>query len=943
MALDITLLGAPGVERDGEAVTFDTRKAMALLALLALAERPRSRETLCGLLWPAHDPDRARGALRRTLSTLRKGIGDEWIDPAGDSLALRRGPGLELDVARFRGLTADGASEEHLGEAAALFSGDFMEGFSLRDSPEFDDWQTGEARALERELASALRRLVELLVARGDFEYALPRAQRWLRLDPLHEPAHRELIRLYAWSGERAAALEQYRTCVRTLSQELGVAPVEETATLYEQLNEGGLAPPPVATASAAAPPAAKPGAPPELPLVGREDELTALLAAHAAARPDGGLAVIEGEAGIGKTRLAGELADRAGSRGAVVLSARCHDDEAGLPYGPVVELLREAVGVAESGDWPAVLSPQRLADASLLLPELAGLGGDLAAALPPDGPGAQVRLLEGVAAVISAACEGPEPGIVFLDDVHAADEATLEAISYLGRRLRGRALLLVLGWRSEGVPPGHRLRRLVADLSRDGRAAIVSPARLDEDEVAALVQAVYPRGSAPDLGQRVYLESEGLPLFVDEYLAALHAGYEGAGETLPGEVRGLLDARLAGLGDMPRQVLGAAAVIGRSFDLDSVQHASGRSDEETVAALEALVGQGLVREVPGPDPVYDFSHQQLRARVYEKTGRARRRLLHARVAAALSGPRPDGESAALVAQHLRLAGDHARAAEHYRLAAEHAASLHAHGNALDQLEQALALGYPDAAEVHERIGDLCTLLGDYGGALAGYESAAALCEPAALAAIEHKIGGVHQRRGEWERAEARFLAALDAAPGEERGLRARIQADLGLTFHHAGQPERATTLAREALVLAEAAADLRAQAQAHNMLGVLARNQGEAETAIEQLERSLELGRELDDAPAQAAALNNLALVTRDAGDLPSALELTEKALALCVGYGDRHREAALENNLADLHHAAGDEDDAMSHLKRAVAIFSEVGADEATRLPEIWKLVSW
>jgi DNA-binding SARP family transcriptional activator/predicted ATPase len=943
MALDITLLGPPRVERDGEAVTFDTRKAMALLAVLALAERPRSRETVCGLLWPAHDPDRARGALRRTLSTLRKGIGDNWIDPAGDSLALRRGPGLELDIARFRALTADDASEQDLGKAAALFSSDFMEGFSLRDSPEFDDWQTGEARTLEREFASALRRLVELLVARGDFEYALPRAQRWLQLDPLHEPAHRELIRLYAWSGERAAALEQYRTCVRTLSQELGVAPVEETATLYEQLNEGGLAPPPVATASAAAPPAATPGAPPELPLVGREDELTALLAAHAAARPDGGLAVIEGEAGIGKTRLAGELADRARSRGAVVLSARCHDDEAGLPYGPVVELLREAMGVAESGDSPAVLSPQRLADASLLLPELARLGGDVAATLPPDGPGAQVRLLEGVAAVIGAACKGPEPGIVFLDDVHAADEATLDAISYLGRRLRGRALLLVLGWRSEGVPPGHRLRQLAADLSRDGRAAIVSPPRLDEDEVAALAQAVYPRGSAPDLGQRVYLESEGLPLFVDEYLAALHAGYQGAGETLPGEVRGLLDARLAGLGDMPRQVLGAAAVIGRSFDLDSVQHASGRSDEETVAALEVLVSQGLVREVPGPDPVYDFSHQQLRARVYEKTGRARRRLLHARVAAALSGPRPDGESAALVAQHLRLAGDHPRAAEHYRLAAEHAASLHAHDNALDQLEQALALGYPDAVEVHERIGDLRTLLGDYGGALAGYESAAALCESAALAAIEHKIGGVHQRRGEWDRAEARFLAALDAAPDEERGLRARIQADLGLTFHHAGQPERATTLAREALVLAEAAADLRAQAQAHNMLGVLARNQGEGETAIEQLERSLELGRGLDDAPAQAAALNNLALMTRDAGDLPSALELTEKALALCVAYGDRHREAALENNLADLHHAAGDEDDAMSHLKRAVAIFSEVGADEATRLPEIWKLVSW
>jgi tetratricopeptide (TPR) repeat protein len=98
-----------------------------------------------------------------------------------------------------------------------------------------------------------------------------------------------------------------------------------------------------------------------------------------------------------------------------------------------------------------------------------------------------------------------------------------------------------------------------------------------------------------------------------------------------------------------------------------------------------------------------------------------------------------------------------------------------------------------------------------------------------------------------------------------------------------------------------------------------------------------------LRDEPAQAAALNNLALVRRDADELSEAVALTERALALCAAYGDRHREAALENNLADLHHAAGHDDDAMVHLKRAVAIFTDVGADEATRLPEIWKLVSW
>ena len=138
----------------------------------------------------------------------------------------------------------------------ALFSGDFLEGFSLRDSPEFDDWQIGEADALRRELGSALRRLVELLLRARRVRAGAPARRRWLALDPLHEPAHRELIRLYAWSGDRAAALEQYRHCVRTLSQELGVAPLDETAALFEQVNDGTLAAPGPEPARARAPPA---------------------------------------------------------------------------------------------------------------------------------------------------------------------------------------------------------------------------------------------------------------------------------------------------------------------------------------------------------------------------------------------------------------------------------------------------------------------------------------------------------------------------------------------------------------------------------------------------------------------------------------------------------------------------------------------------------------
>jgi DNA-binding SARP family transcriptional activator len=941
-ALEISLLGPPRVYRAGRPVSVDTRKATALLAHLALADRPRSREALCDLLWPGQDIEHARGALRRTLSALRKAVGDEWIDTAADSVALRNGAGLAVDARSFRSLVSQEATREELEEAVELFRGDLLEGFSLRDSPEFDAWYAYEADAMQRELGAALGRLVGLLVERGEYDAAIAHARRWLALDPLHEPAHRELIRLYALTGDRAAALAQYRDCVRTLTHELGVPPTDETAALFEQVSEGAaVGPPPRPPA-----PRGEAGMPRsdtriELPLVGRSDELSTLIDSHRFATPDGHLALIEGEAGIGKTRLSRELMAVVESQGGIVLAARCHDDEAGLPYGPVIELLGEALRTSGASIAEGV-SPERLADASLLLPEIARLHPDLPAAVTPTAPAAQTRLLDAVAAVLAAASGGPSPGLVFVDDVHAADEATLDVLAYLGRRLRARPLLLALAWRTEDVPPGHRLRRLAAELSRAGSATTVRLARLDEAEVSLLVRSAAP-GADPGLERRVYIESEGLPLFAAEYLAAIAAGGAPAEGALPREMRDLLETRLTGLSAMAHQLLEGAAVIGRSFDFDGVRAASGRSDEEAADGLDELVGRGLVHELAGQEAAYDFSHEKLRALVYERVGHARRRLLHRRVAEALMRATAGPESASLVAQHLRLAGDNAGAAEQHRRAAEHAASVLAHRDAVEHLDAAIALGHPDAG-LHELMGDLRTLVGDYAGALVSYETVAAESEGATLARLEHKLGGVHDRRGEWARADARFEVALEAlAPDHDAGLRARILADLSLTLHHAGSADRAVAVASEARALAESAADEQAQAQAHNLLGVLARGARRPAVARTELERSLALAERLDDPAARTAALNNLALVARDEGQVDRALELTEDALAVCAAAGDRHREAALENNLADLHHAAGRPDDSMVHLKRAVALFAEIGADEDTRLPEIWKLVSW
>jgi DNA-binding SARP family transcriptional activator len=218
------------------AVETDTRKATALLAYLAVSEQPQRRATLAALLWPDTDEQKARGALRRTLSVLRSALGDRWLDADGETIELQR-VGVRVDVADFRRALRDG----RLADAVALYRGDFMQGFSLRDSPEFDDWQATQSDALRADYADVLSRLATEAERGGDLAAAVGHAKRRLALDPLHEPAHRDLMRLYARSGDRAASLRQFREATRILDQELGVAPVAETRALHDAIEAGTL------------------------------------------------------------------------------------------------------------------------------------------------------------------------------------------------------------------------------------------------------------------------------------------------------------------------------------------------------------------------------------------------------------------------------------------------------------------------------------------------------------------------------------------------------------------------------------------------------------------------------------------------------------------------------------------------------------------------------
>jgi tetratricopeptide (TPR) repeat protein len=420
--------------------------------------------------------------------------------------------------------------------------------------------------------------------------------------------------------------------------------------------------------------------------------------------------------------------------------------------------------------------------------------------------------------------------------------------------------------------------------------------------------------------------------------------------------VRDLLLTRLTSVSDAGRQLLQTAVIIWRSFDLDTLRAASGRSEEETVTALEELIAQRLIHENAALDvtqtPRYDFNHEKLRELIYEETGLARRRLLHQRVAQALSDRQRTLAStdalAGSIAQHYQLAGRLAEAAEYFYRAGEYARSLYANAEALAHYQAALTAGYPDAARLHERLADLHTLRGEYQAALQNYETAAALdrLRPDHVAHIEHRLGQVYQRQGKRDLAETHFAAALRTLT--EPSVQAQIYTDWSLSAHHRGDTDRALELAQRALELAEAstdqrAASQRAHAQAHNVLGVLARHQGDMATAEHHLQQSLTVAAESGDRIAHVAALNNLSWVFAECDAIDQALALTMQALAECAALGDRHREAALHNNLADLLHEAGRSEEAMAHLKQAVTIFAEIGVESGALQPEIWKLAEW
>src|SRR5262245_23914432 len=729
--LILTLLGGFRARLDsGIPLALPTRKAQALLAYLAVpASSAHPRDKLASLLWGNTIETTARTSLRQTLYALRKSLRDADPQPLivdGETVALNSSA-VTVDVHEFELLAAQ-ATPSALADAAALYEGEFLDGLAVLEQP-FEDWLLGHRERLREVALNALFRLLAHQCAAGSNDSAVQTALRLLRLDPLQETVHRTLMQLYVETGRRGSALRQYQFCVSTLQRELRTEPEAETKALYQEIlqrrSHAMLERPSEPTKAVTARPRPEITEPPpawEPPLVGRQRDLARLTEAlDEAFAGHGQLAILLGEAGVGKSRLVTELTAAATRRLGRVLAGRCYETERILPFAPWVDALR-AGRVLEDRGVLDTLEPGWRDDLGRLLPELSSQGKPTASQAAGDlagRSGGDPRYpFEAISELLKRLARR-QPLLVVLEDVHWADEMSVRLLAFLGRRLHEFPLLLVATIREEEMADVGLLRQSLDELDETGELIRLPVPPLSRADTAALVQALAPPGLphqlVSHLTQDAWRVSDGNAFVVVEVMHALREGQTLSGEQrlpLPARVRNLVQQRLERLSDRGRRLVAVAAVIGRQFDFALVQRAADMSEREAAEGVEELVRHRVLR---GAGDGLEFSHDHVREVATSELPPPLWVALHRRVAESLEdyvkrdAPGAYGNDleahALALGTHYRNGRAWEKAAAFLHMAGRQAAARSAHQEAVACFEEALSAlrRLPPSREVDDR------------------------------------------------------------------------------------------------------------------------------------------------------------------------------------------------------------------------------------------------
>lgn len=666
--LDIRLLGEQRVVDAGAPIeALRSPRVLALLAYLVIhAGTPQRRQHLAGVFWPDSSEAQARTNLRRELHQLRAALPDagRCLLVEAHSLCWREDAPCHLDLLAFRRAAADAeaAADDDAFLAAArqaldAYGGDLLPGL-------YNDWVLEERERLRQRCISLLDRLAATLAGQGRLPAALEPARRRVELEPLEESGYRALMRLQALAGDRAMALRTGQRCATLLARTLGVEPSAETLALYEELSH------PVEPRLAVAP--ALRQAP---PLIGRDTELEVLESAWARVVQGPRLIVIAGEAGVGKSRLAAELAHPIQQRGAPVAQARCFSSQARLALAPVAEWLR---GPALRPGIEQLTSTWRQ-EVDRLVPELAS--GPVSAPAPLADAWQRRQFFEGLARAILAA---GRPMLLVLDDLQWCDGETLAWLEVLLHLEPAAPLLLVTTLRSEEFDDNLELVACCRRLQAQGLLQRLELAPLETRQTAELAAALHEAPLDAAEARRLQARTGGFPLFVVESLRE--------GGTRPSRIEAILDQRLARLGPAAEELIGLAAALGRDFSLDLLATASELDEASLRGAIDELWQRRLLCE--HAPSTYDVAHDLLREAAYRRLTPPHRRLLHRRLAIALERTLSDERStlAAQVAEQFEAGGQPERAIHYHALAAEAATAVFALADAIRHYDRALAL-----------------------------------------------------------------------------------------------------------------------------------------------------------------------------------------------------------------------------------------------------------